>query len=138
MTKEKMQTMRKKMQNLSQEQKMAMRSKMVEKMKKSGMRAPAMSMVSARLKSQLKTRDEFIAFVIDYITNPSKEKALCMPMPMKVFGQMPAIGKAMSQEDKESVAKWLYDNYKDTGMCKMQHKNKAMKCSASKCSASMK
>ncbi|MDF1883185.1 cytochrome c [Sulfurimonas sp. SAG-AH-194-C21] len=99
------------------------------------MRAPAMPMVSARLKSQIKSRKEFIAFVKDYIQNPSKDKGLCMPMAYKKFGVMPPVGKGMSAEDRESISAWLYDNYKDSSMCKMQDKEKKMKCGAGKCGA---
>ena len=136
MDKAQMQTMRAKMQNASKEEKMAMREQMAVKMKKSGMRAPAMPMVSARLKSQLKTRAEFITFVEDYIQNPSKEKGFCMPMAYKKFGTMPPIGKGMSKEERESVAGWLHDNYKDTGMCAM--KGKSAKCGAGKCGGAKK
>jgi len=138
MSKEKMQTMRVKMQNATKEEKMAMREKMTEKMKKSGMRAPAMPMVSARIKSQLKTRDEFIAFVDDYIQNPSKEKGFCMPMAFKKFGTMPPIGKGLSKEDRASVAAWLYDNYKDAGMCEMKGESNGMKCGGGKCGGAKK
>ena len=128
MDKEQMQSMRAKMQSATKEEKMAMREKMAMKMKKSGMRAPAMPMVSARLKSNLKTREEFIAFVEDYIANPSKEKGFCMP----------PIGKGMSKEDRAVVAAWLYDNYKDAGMCGMKGKGKGMKCGAGKCGGAKK
>ena len=133
MDKAQMQSMQEKMKNATKEEKMAMREKMAMKMKKMGMRAPAMSMVSARLKSQLKTREEFIAFVEDYIQNPTKEKALCMPMALKKFGKMPPIGKGMSKEDRAAVAAWLYDNYKDAGMCEMKGKGGSMKCGGGKC-----
>jgi len=134
MDKEQMKTMRAKMQSATKEEKMAMRESMAVKMKKSGMRAPAMPMVSARLKSQLKSRAEFIAFVEDYIVNPSKDKGFCMPMAYKKFGTMPPIGKGMSKEDRANVSAWLYDNYKESGMCAMKGKNKAaMKCGGGKC-----
>ena len=136
MNKAEMQTMRAKMQNASAEEKMAMREKMAEKMKKNGMRAPAMPKVSARLKFQLKTRDEFIAFVEDYIQNPTQEKALCTPMALKKFGKMPPIGKRMSKEDRASVAAWLYDNFKSKNICEM--KVKGMKCGGSKCGGTQK
>ena len=136
MDKEQMQTMRAKMQNASKEEKMAMREKMAQKMKKSGMRAPPMPKVAARLKSQLNTRAEFIAFVEDYIQHPSKDKGFCMPMAYKKFGTMPPIGKGMSKEDRASVSAWMYDTYKKGAMCEMKGKSKEMKCGAGKCGTS--
>lgn len=99
------------------------------------MKAPPMPMVSQRLKMQLKTRDEFISFVDDYIQNPAKKKGFCMPMAYEKFGTMPPIGKTMSKEDRNIVSAWLYDNFKSTKMemkaCKS--KSKAMKCGSGKC-----
>ncbi|WP_456393053.1 c-type cytochrome [Persephonella sp.] len=70
--------------------------------------APPMSEVSARVKKFYPTEEEFVAFVKDYITNPSREKGVCLPRAYKIFGVMPAVGKNMSDEAKEAVAKWLY------------------------------
>jgi len=143
MNESEMKSMKSKMQSATKEEKMAMKESMMMKMKKSGMRAPAMPMVSKRLKSQLKDREAFIAFVEDYIQNPSKEKGFCMPMAYKRFGTMPPIGKGMSKEERVTVAAWLYDNYKgswggstDGKFCEM--KNKSMKCGAGKCGSSQK
>lgn len=133
MNKAQMQSKRAKMRNATQEEKMAMREKMAENMKKSGMRAPAMSKVGARLHRKYKTRDEFTAFVEDYIVNPSKSKGVCKTMAYKAFGVMPPIGKGMSKEDRASVAVWLYDTYKNAETCDMPGKSKGMKCGGSKC-----
>jgi len=133
MDKAQMQTMREKMQTATKEEKMAMREKMTQKMKKRGMRAPAMPMVTARLKSQLNTRDAFINFVEDYIQNPSKEKGFCMPMAYKKFGTMPPIGKGLTPEERKSVAGWMYDTYKSGGMCTSKGRGNGMKCGAGKC-----
>ncbi len=137
MDKAQMQKKRAKMQNATKEERMAMREKMAMKMKKSGMRAPAMPKVAARLHKQYQTREEFIAFVEDYIVNPSKDKGVCKPMAYKAFGVMPPIGKGMSKEDRASVAAWLYDTYKDAETCDMPGKGKAkgMKCGGGKCGA---
>ena len=137
--------MREKMQNASQEEKMAMKQKMMEKMKSSDMKAPAMPMVSMRLKKMLDNdRAKFITFVDDYIQNPSQEKGYCMPMAYKRFGTMPPIGKGMSAQDRQLVATWLYDDFKgswgnsmDGKMCDMKNrgmkKGKGMKCGTGKC-----
>ena len=136
-----MKEMRQKMQNATQEEKMAMRQKMMQKMQKSDMKAPPMPMVSKRLKMMLKSRAEFITFVDDYIQNPLKEKGYCMPMAYKRFGTMPPIGKSLSKEERTAVASWLYDNFKGSWgnsmngkMCEMRNKGmKEMKCGAGKC-----
>ena len=131
-----------KMHTASKEERMAMKKKMMQKMAKSDMKAPAMNMVSLRLKSKLKTKEEFIAFVNDYIQNPSKEKGFCMPRAYNKFGTMPPIGKGMSEKERVTVATWLYTNYKgswyksgEAKECETRNKKfqKKMKCGAGKC-----
>jgi len=146
MNKQEMQNMRTKMQNATQEERMAMREKMMRKMKKSDMKAPPMPMVSKRLKMKLATRAEFIAFVEDYIQNPSQKKGFCMPMAYKRFGTMPPIGKTLNKEERTTIAAWLYDNYKGSWggsmngkMCEMKNRGmKSMKCGGGKCGGAMK
>ncbi|WP_461829369.1 c-type cytochrome [Aquifex sp.] len=74
--------------------------------------APPMNEVSIRVKHFYPDELDFIEFVKDYITNPSREKGVCMPMAFKLFGVMPPIGKSLTEEEKEAVAYWLYHNYK--------------------------
>ncbi len=136
--------MKKKMQNATDEQKSLMRKEMMKKMKESDMKAPAMPMVSMRLKKMTGSKEKFLAFVKDYIVNPSQDKGYCMPMAYKRFGTMPAIGKGLSKKERELVALWLYDNFKGTWgdsmegkSCDMRNKG-SMKCGAGKCGASSK
>ena len=121
------QQMRQKMQNATDEEKQVLRATMQAKMKT--MHAPAMPMVSMRLKKMLKDRERFIAFVEDYIQNPSQKKGYCMPMAYKRFGTMPPIGKAMSAQERHDVAAWLYDHYqgswgedKESKSCQQRNK----------------
>ena len=137
------QSMMLKMKSATPEEKMAMRKTMMEKMKKSDMKAPPMPMVSMRLKKMTNSKEEFVAFVKDYIQNPSKKKGFCMPMAYKRFGTMPPIGKTMSAKERETVANWLYNNFHSSWknsmsgkMCDM--KNKQMKCGSGKCGGAMK
>ena len=132
-----MKKMREKMQGASAQEKKSMKAAM--KKKESGMRAPAMNMVSMRIKKMKPTKEAFIAFVEDYIQNPSQKKGVCMPMAYKRFGTMPPIGKGMSKEDRKLVATWLYENFSGSwddsmggAMCKNNNK-KSMKCGAGKC-----
>lgn len=135
-----MTAMRQKMQNASDEEKMAMRDMMMQKMKKSKMKAPPMPMVSKRLKMKFQKKEDFVSFVTDYIQNPSREKGMCMPMAYKRFGVMPPIGKSLTEEERVAVASWLYENFKGSWgasmngkMCEMRNKKPSMKCGAGKC-----
>ncbi len=75
--------------------------------------APPMNLVSARIKKFYPTEVEFVEFVKDYITNPSREKGVCFKAAYVFFGVMPPIGQGMSEEDKTAVAKWLYYRFSD-------------------------
>lgn len=138
------------MMKMSKEERMTMKEKMMKTMK-----APPMSKVSAKLKHDLKgDKAQIVAFVKDYIVNPDAKKSHCMSMALKKFGVMPAIGKAMSPEDIDTVANWIVDNFdekwdaNDKGMMcntkrsmkcsgdmmqKKQTNEKAMKCGTGKC-----
>lgn len=136
--------MREKMKYASQEERIAAKNAMMQKMVEGGMRAPAMEMVSLRLKSKLASKEAFVTFVDDYIQHPSKKKGFCMPRAYQKFGTMPAIGQAMTEEERETVAHWLYDNYKgswstseEAGKCEARNRQsqKEMKCGSAKCGA---
>lgn len=77
------------------------------------MKAPTMQMVSMRLKKMTGSKEAFLAFVKDYIQNPSQKKGFCMPMAYKRFGVMPAIGKNLSEEERDAVAQWIFDSFDD-------------------------
>lgn len=129
---------RNKMQNATNAEKQIMRKKMMKEMQNNDMKAPAMSMISMRLKHKTGTKEKFIAFVKDYIQNPSEEKGYCMPMAYKRFGVMPPIGKGMSKEERELVAQWLYNNFENSWSDSMggrmcEDRNKNMKNSSGKC-----
>jgi len=129
------------MMNMSQKNRMAMMQKMMKTMK-----APPMNKVSAKLKDALKNdKKAFIAFVSDYIVNPSAEKAHCMPMALKRFGTMPPIGKMMSKKDINIIATWLFENFNDKwdmnerGMlCNSQKHNKCGKRKCGECESKQK
>ncbi len=73
--------------------------------------APPMNLVSAKIKQFYSRELEFVEFVKDYITHPSKDKGVCNKAAYSFFGTMPPIGEGMSEEEKELVAKWMYYNF---------------------------
>ena len=79
---------------------------------KATLKAPPMNRVSQRLKMNTSSRDEFIAFVKDYIQNPSREKGFCRQKAYNRFGVMPPVGKTMTQEERRLIAVWLYSHFK--------------------------
>ncbi len=95
-------------------EKLAKIRELVKAGKKPPFKAPPMSEVSARVKKFYPDELAFVEFVKDYITNPSREKGVCMPMAFKIFGVMPPIGKQLKEEEKEAVATWLYHRFTDS------------------------
>ena len=97
------------------------------------LKAPPMMKVTMKVKMAHENKEQFVAFVSDYIKNPSKEKSVCKPKGLKHFGLMPAIGKSMTAENRTKVAEWMYDTF--TGKkqcsactsCKGKSKNKSQK-----------
>ena len=127
---------REKMKGATKEERQTMRQKMMNEMQKGDMKAPAMPMISMRIKHMTDTKEEFVNFVKDYIQNPSQEKGYCMPMAYKRFGVMPPIGKGMSEEERDLVSQWLYDNFEGSwkdSMGGMMCEKKNMKCGSGKC-----
>jgi mono/diheme cytochrome c family protein len=100
---------------------------------KATLKAPPMNRVSQRLKMNTASKQEFIAYVKDYIQYPSQEKGFCRPKAYKRFGVMPPIGKAMSEEERQLVAVWLYRHFKvSKGRNCANEDQKSSKCGGGK------
>jgi cytochrome c5 len=110
----------------------------------SKLKAPPLPRLVEYLKAQMESKEEFVAFVADYIANPSKEKAKCRKPAVENFGVMPPIGKAMSEDERKSVAEWIYSTQSASksncntmkcaaGKCGGKEEKSAMKCAAGKC-----
>jgi len=130
-----MKAQKKKMMQLSMAERKAAKAEFMRSMV-----APPMNKVSARIKKFHPKKDDFIAFVSEYIVNPDRKKALCMPMALKRFGVMPPIGKTMSHDEIQTVAAWLYENFhekwQEMQACAAKKGDKGgmkMKCGSGKC-----
>ena len=78
---------------------------------KTGLLAPPMPAVSKRLQRDIHSKESFIAFVKDYIQNPSQEKGHCSEKAFKNLGTMPPVGKSLTKEELDVIAVWLYENF---------------------------
>ncbi len=92
---------------------------------KSKMKAPPMSGVMFHLKDALKDEQKIIDFIVDYVQNPTKEKAICLPQKIQRFGLMPSMKGVLSEDELKLVAKYLYDNFPPAGFQHKQGMNKA-------------
>ncbi|MFA6187656.1 MAG: c-type cytochrome [Sulfuricurvum sp.] len=83
------------------------------------LKAPPMVEVSNKLKNNIRIMDEdndvkrrvIIAFVKDYIDNPSIQYSMCEPMALEKFGVMPSLKGKLNEAQKQAVAEWVYDRY---------------------------
>ncbi len=73
--------------------------------------APYAKDVLNKVKAETKTKEEFIAFVKDYIDEPDKRKSLYGKRAIKDFGLMPSLKGVMSDSEITGLADYLYDKY---------------------------
>lgn len=86
------------------------------------LKAPPMIEVSNRLKENVIISDDdddvkrrvIVAFIKDYIENPSINYSMCHPMAIEKFGIMPSLKGKLSDEERQTVAEWVYDRYEGT------------------------
>jgi cytochrome c553 len=83
------------------------------------LKAPPMVEVSNRLKENVIIQDDdddvkrrvVIAFIKDYVRNPSLEYSMCHPMAIERFGIMPSQKENLTDAQIDAVAEWVYDRY---------------------------
>ena len=80
--------------------------------------APPISGVLNHVKQNFASEDKAVKFIVDYVLNPTREKAVCMPENIKKFGLMPSQNGAVSKDELEEIAEWLYKNFPPKGMVK--------------------
>jgi len=61
------------------------------------------------------TKEEAVAFMVDYVLAPSRAKALCMPQKIQRFGLMPSQKGNVTKVELEAISGWLYDNFPPAG-----------------------
>ncbi len=83
------------------------------------LKAPPMVEVANRLKENVIIADDdndvkrrvIVAFIKDYIENPSVQYSMCHPMAIEKFGIMPSLKGKLSDKERQAVAEWVYDQY---------------------------
>ncbi len=55
---------------------------------------------------------ESIAFLKDYLFNPTRDKTNCEDMVVKKFGMMPSLKGFLSEAERDVVVPWVYENFK--------------------------
>jgi len=77
--------------------------------------APAIMGVMRHVKMSYPSKDKAVEFIVDYVLNPSKDKAICMPQKIERFGLMPSQKGNVTKKELRTIASWLFDNYPPKG-----------------------
>ncbi len=73
--------------------------------------APALFGVMRHIKMAYPQKENAVKFMVDYVLEPSKEKAICMPQKIQRFGLMPSQKGNITEAELKEVAEWMFDNY---------------------------
>ena len=77
---------------------------------KTTLKAPPFPGVTNAVRRAYNNEAQFVEFVSNYIQNPTKIRARTKDMAIDRFGLMPNIGAKMSKEERETIAKWMFNN----------------------------
>jgi len=91
---------------------------------KASMKAPPMMGVMFHLKETIKDEQKAKDFIVNYVQNPTKEKAICMPRKIERFGLMPSMKGVLTEAQLKEVARYLYENFPPKGF---EHGKKGQK-----------
>lgn len=73
--------------------------------------APAIMGVMRHVKMEYPNKKEAVDFMVDYIQNPTKEKAICMDKKIEKFGLMPSQKGVVTKEETTLISEYVFDNY---------------------------
>jgi hypothetical protein len=58
---------------------------------------------------------EAVRFMMDYVLEPSREKAICRPQKIQKFGLMPSQKGNVTTEELQKITEWMYDHFPPKG-----------------------
>ncbi len=73
--------------------------------------APAIMGVMRHVKMEYPNKKEAVDFMVDFIHNPTKEKAICMDKKIEKFGLMPSQKGIVTKEELTLISEYIFDNY---------------------------
>jgi len=77
--------------------------------------APPIMGVMFHVKEKYSNKEDAVKFIVDYVLNPSQDKALCLPKSIKRFGLMPSQKGNVTEKELKEIAEYLYDNFPPKG-----------------------
>lgn len=73
--------------------------------------APALMGVMRHMKMEYPNKDKAVKFMVDYVLEPSKGKAICMPQKIERFGLMPSQKGNVTEAQLIKITGWMFDNF---------------------------
>ena len=86
--------------------------------------APALMGVMRHIKMTYPSKDDAVKFMVDYILEPTKEKAICMPKKIERFGLMPSQKRNVTEAELTKITAWMFDNFPPADFRGMGHGNR--------------
>jgi len=86
--------------------------------------APALMGVMRHVKMTYPNKDEAVKFMVDYILEPTKEKAICMPKKLERFGLMPSQKGNVTEAELTKITSWMFDTFPPADFRGMRHGNR--------------
>ena len=89
-------------------------------------KAPPMMAVAFHIKDFIKTEDESqripkaIAFVKDYVINPSASKSFCDKESLKTYGVMPSQKGKVTQDELQAIAEYMFSHFTEKNLNEAQ------------------
>lgn len=74
--------------------------------------APPIKGVMFHVTEAKPSREEAVKFMVDYIFEPERSKALCINQSIERFGLMPSQKGSLTKEEAKIIAEYLYNTYK--------------------------
>ncbi len=93
----------------------------------SSLTAPPLMGVMRHVKMKYPAKEEAISFMVDYVLQPDRSKAVCMPQKIQRFGLMPSQKGNVTNTELETITAWMYDNFPPAGFRGWQGRGMGMK-----------
>ena len=81
----------------------------------SKLKAPVAMGITRHVKRQYPQKEDAVNFIVDYVQNPTAQKATCIPQSIERFGLMPSMKGVATTEEFTKIAEYLYDNFGNRG-----------------------
>jgi len=77
--------------------------------------APPVMGVMRHVKMSYPTKEQAVAFMVDYVLEPAESKAVCHPEKLKHFGVMPSQKGQVTTRELVEISGWMFDHFPPKG-----------------------